>query len=85
MSGMGGRIRSRKLPAPGPPPQARAARAVPPCWCRPQSPARGYKSLQGTRVGPDNYYLNQLKVDVDGVPTAIFAGKNLYIDNYLID
>ena len=34
------------------------------------------------RVGPDNYYLNQLKVDVDGVPTAIFAGKNLYIDNY---
>ena len=26
------------------------------------------------RVGPDNYYLNQLKVDVDGVPTAIFAG-----------
>ncbi len=34
------------------------------------------------RVGPDNYYLNQLKVDVDGVPTAIFASKNLYIDNY---
>ena len=34
------------------------------------------------RVGSDNYYLNQLKVDVDGVPTAIFAGKNLYIDNY---
>jgi len=34
------------------------------------------------RVGPDNYYLNQLKVDVDGVPTAIFAGKQLYIDNY---
>ncbi len=34
------------------------------------------------RVGPDNYYLNQLKVDVDGVPTAIFAGKELYIDNY---
>jgi len=34
------------------------------------------------RVGPDNYYLNQLKVDIDGVPTAIFAGKNLYIDNY---
>ena len=34
------------------------------------------------RVGPDNYYLNQLKVNVDGVPTAIFAGKNLYIDNY---
>tara|TARA_X000000368_G_scaffold242814_1_gene191857 strand:- start:913 stop:3873 length:2961 start_codon:yes stop_codon:yes gene_type:complete len=34
------------------------------------------------RVGADNYYLNQLKVDVDGVPTAIFAGKQLYIDNY---
>jgi iron complex outermembrane recepter protein len=34
------------------------------------------------RVGADNYYLNQLKVDVDGVPTAIFAGKPLYIDNY---
>ena len=34
------------------------------------------------RVGADNYYLNQLKVDVDGVPTAIFAGKALYIDNY---
>jgi len=34
------------------------------------------------RVGPDNYYLNQLKVDVDGVPTAIFAGYNLYMDNY---
>jgi outer membrane receptor protein involved in Fe transport len=34
------------------------------------------------RVGPDNYYLNQLKVDIDGVPTAIFAGKELYIDNY---
>ena len=34
------------------------------------------------RVGPNNYYLNQLKVNVDGVPTAIFAGKNLYIDNY---
>ncbi|MBT6245544.1 MAG: TonB-dependent receptor [Gammaproteobacteria bacterium] len=34
------------------------------------------------RVGPDNYYLNQLMVDVDGVPTAIFAGQNLYIDNY---
>ena len=34
------------------------------------------------RVGPDNYYLNQLKVDVGGVPTAIFAGKNLFIDNY---
>ena len=34
------------------------------------------------RVGPDNYYLNQLTVDVDGVPTAIFAGQNLYIDNY---
>ncbi len=34
------------------------------------------------RIGPDNYYLNQLKVDVDGVPTAIFAGKELYIDNY---
>jgi len=34
------------------------------------------------RVGPDNYYLNQLTVDVDGVPTAIFAGKELYIDNY---
>ena len=34
------------------------------------------------RVGPDNYYLNQLKVDVNGVPTAIFAGKELYIDNY---
>mgnify|MGYP001191082444 FL=1 len=34
------------------------------------------------RVGPDNYYLNQLKVDVDGVPTAIFAGKQLYMDNY---
>ena len=34
------------------------------------------------RVGPNNYYLNQLKVDVDGVPTAIFAGKQLYIDNY---
>ena len=34
------------------------------------------------RVGKDNYYLNQLKVDVDGVPTAIFAGKQLYIDNY---
>lgn len=33
-------------------------------------------------MGPDNYYLNQLKVDIDGVPTAIFAGKNLYIDNY---
>jgi iron complex outermembrane receptor protein len=34
------------------------------------------------RVGPDNYYLNQLKVDINGVPTAIFAGKELYIDNY---
>ncbi len=34
------------------------------------------------RVGADNYYLNQLTVDVDGVPTAIFAGKELYIDNY---
>ncbi|MDG2456758.1 MAG: TonB-dependent receptor [SAR86 cluster bacterium] len=34
------------------------------------------------RVGADNYYLNQLMVDVDGVPTAIFAGKPLYIDNY---
>ena len=34
------------------------------------------------RVGPDNYYLNQLTVDVDGVPTAIFAGKELFIDNY---
>ena len=34
------------------------------------------------RVGPDNYYLNQLMVEVDGVPTAIFAGQNLYIDNY---
>jgi iron complex outermembrane receptor protein len=34
------------------------------------------------RVGADNYYLNQLMVDVDGVPTAIFAGKSLYIDNY---
>jgi len=34
------------------------------------------------RVGPDNYYLNQLMVDVDGVPTAIFAGYNLYMDNY---
>ena len=34
------------------------------------------------RVGPDNYYLNQLKVNVDGVPTAIFAGKELFIDNY---
>jgi len=34
------------------------------------------------RVGADNYYLNQLMVDVDGVPTAIFAGKQLYIDNY---
>jgi len=34
------------------------------------------------RIGPDHYYLNQLKVDVDGVPTAIFAGKQLYIDNY---
>ena len=30
------------------------------------------------RVGPDNYYLNQLKVN--GV--ALFAGKQLYIDNY---
>jgi len=29
-------------------------------------------------VGPDNYYLNQLKVDIDGVPTAIFAGKELH-------
>ena len=34
------------------------------------------------RVGADNYYLNQLMVDVDGVPTAIFAGTPLYIDNY---
>ena len=34
------------------------------------------------RVGADNYYLNQLMVDVDGVPTAIFAGKPLFIDNY---
>ncbi len=34
------------------------------------------------RVGPDNYYLNQLKVNIDGTPTAIFAGKQLYIDNY---
>jgi iron complex outermembrane receptor protein len=34
------------------------------------------------RVGKDNYYLNQLKVDVDGTPTAIFAGKALQIDNY---
>ena len=34
------------------------------------------------RVGADNYYLNQLMVDVDGVPTAIFEGKPLYIDNY---
>ena len=30
------------------------------------------------RVGPDNYYLNQL--EVDGV--NIFAGQQLYIDNY---
>ena len=30
------------------------------------------------RVGPDNYYLNQLKVN--GV--NLFAGKQLYIDNY---
>ena len=34
------------------------------------------------RIGPDNYYLNQLMVDVDGVPTAIFAGQSLLIDNY---
>ena len=34
------------------------------------------------RVGADNYYLNQLMVDVDGVPTAIFAGTPLFIDNY---
>ena len=34
------------------------------------------------RVGPDNYYLNQLMVDVDGVPTPIFAGYELFIDNY---
>ena len=34
------------------------------------------------RVGPDNYYLNQLTVDVDGVPTAIFAGQTVQIDNY---
>ncbi len=34
------------------------------------------------RVGPDNYWLNQLTVDVDGVATPIFAGKELYIDNY---
>ena len=34
------------------------------------------------RVGPDNYYLNQLTVDVDGVPTPIFAGYELFIDNY---
>ena len=31
------------------------------------------------RVGPDNYWLNQMTVP-DG--TAIFAGKELYIDNY---
>ena len=30
------------------------------------------------RVGPNNYYLNQMKVN--GV--ALFAGKQLYIDNY---
>ncbi len=30
------------------------------------------------RVGPDNYYLNQMTYD----GTAIFAGKELYIDNY---
>lgn len=31
------------------------------------------------RVGPDNYWLNQMKLE-DG--TAHFAGKQLYIDNY---
>ncbi|SVA90058.1 uncharacterized protein METZ01_LOCUS142912, partial [marine metagenome] len=31
------------------------------------------------RVGPDNYYLNQMTL-ADG--TALFAGKNLYIDYY---
>jgi iron complex outermembrane receptor protein len=30
------------------------------------------------RVGPDNYYLNQMTYN----GTAIFAGKELYIDNY---
>ena len=33
-------------------------------------------------VGADNYYLNQMTVPVNGVPTAIFAGKKLRIDNY---
>jgi len=31
------------------------------------------------RVGPDNYWLNQMKL-ADG--TALFAGKQLYVDNY---
>lgn len=31
------------------------------------------------RVGPDNYYLNQMTL-ADG--TALFAGKQLYVDNY---
>jgi len=31
------------------------------------------------RVGPDNYYLNNMRLD-DG--TALFAGYELYIDNY---
>lgn len=34
------------------------------------------------RVGPDNYWLNQMKL-ADG--TALFAGKQLYVDNYRFD
>ena len=41
-------------------------------------PSAGFSSLKH-RVGPDNYWLNQMKL-ADG--TALFAGKQLYIDNY---
>ena len=41
-------------------------------------PSAGFSSLKH-RVGPDNYWLNQMKL-ADG--TALFAGKQLYVDNY---
>ena len=41
-------------------------------------PSYAFSSVKH-RVGPDNYWLNQMKL-ADG--TAHFAGKQLYIDNY---
>ena len=41
-------------------------------------PSYAFSSVKH-RVGPDNYYLNQMTL-ADG--TALFAGKQLYIDNY---